>query len=47
VRYLDRSPRRTEILADLRENRTSVPSWMYTVIDMIIRKAEQQGDHAA
>ncbi|WP_031235659.1 DUF6088 family protein [Asticcacaulis sp. AC402] len=47
VRYLDRSARRDDILADLRENRAGVPSWMYTVIDMIIRKSEQKGDDAA
>jgi len=47
VRYLDRSPRREEILDDLRGNRAAVPTWMYTVIDMIIQKAEQKGDVAA
>ncbi len=46
VRYLDRSPRRVEILDDLRDNRSSVPSWMYSVVDTILRKAEHGGDDA-
>jgi hypothetical protein len=46
VRHPERSPRRAEILADLRDNRTGMPSWMYTVIDTIIRKSEPKGDHA-
>ena len=46
LRYLDRSPRREEILADLRDNKTGMSSWMYTIIDTIIRQSEKTGDNA-
>ncbi len=47
VRYLDRSSRRAEILTDLRDNRSGVPSWMCNVIDTIIRRSEHKDEHAA
>ncbi|ESQ78431.1 hypothetical protein ABENE_23130 [Asticcacaulis benevestitus DSM 16100 = ATCC BAA-896] len=47
VRYLDRSSHRAEILTDLRDNKSGVPSWMCNVIDMAIRKSEQKDENSA
>lgn len=46
VRYLDRTPRRGEILADLQENKAAMPTWMCNVIEAIIQKAGPTHDAA-
>ncbi len=46
IRYLDRSPRRDDILADLQESKAAMPTWMYNVIEAIIQKAGPKHDHA-
>jgi hypothetical protein len=40
ARYLERTPRRNEILEDLRANKQTAPAWMYPLIEMILANTE-------